>query len=84
MLIDLRKIDNSTAEIKAKLESMKRERDQMYLKKLWLKTSQTKEGSTYIGTGSTEGPKQVNPNRPTPRTIICKMAKLKDKQRFQR
>ena len=46
----------------------------MYLKKLWLKMSQTKEGSM-------EGPKQMNSNRPTPRASICKMAKVKDKER---
>ena len=30
----------------------------MYLKKLWLKTSQPKEGNRYPGTGNTEGAKQ--------------------------
>ena len=39
------------------------------------------EGSTYLGAGSTEGPKQMNPNRHIPRNIICKMAKVKDKER---
>ena len=30
-----------------------------YLKKLWLKTSEAKEGNRYTGTGSIEGPKQT-------------------------
>ena len=38
------------------------------------------EGNRYPGTGSTEGPKEDETNRPTPRHIIIKMAKVKDKE----
>ena len=33
-------------------------------------------------TGSTEAPNKLNPNRPTPRHIIIKMTKVKDKERI--
>ena len=44
-------------------------------------SSLVKEENIYPGTGSTEM-KQVNPNRPTPRHIIIKMTKVKDKERI--
>ena len=51
----------------------------MHLKKLWLKTSKPKEGNIYLGTGSTEGPKQDEPKQT--HTKICHnlMAKVKDR-----
>ena len=42
------------------------------------KLPKPKEGNRYPGTGSTEGPKQDNPNRPTPRHII-KIPKVKER-----
>ena len=41
-----------------------------------------KEKNRYPVRGNTQGPKQVNPNRPTLRHIIMKMAKIKDKERI--
>ena len=44
------------------------------------KVPKSKEESRYPGRGNTEGPKKINPNRPTPRHTIIKMAKFKDKE----
>ena len=41
----------------------KRRGSKMYLKKLWLKTPQPKEGDRYPSTGSTEGLKQDEPKQ---------------------
>ena len=38
----------------------------MYLKKLWLKISKSKEGNRYPDIGNIEDPQQVEPNRSTP------------------
>ena len=51
----------------------------IYLKKLWLKFPKPKEGNRYLGTGSTEGPKE-DEFRLTPRHITIEMAKVKDKE----
>ena len=40
------------------------------------------KGNRHQGTGTTEGPNKLNPNRPTPRHITIKMAKVKDKERI--
>lgn len=51
----------------------------MYLRKLWMKTLKTWR-NIYLGTGSTESPKQDEPKlKPTPRHIIIKMEKVKQK-----
>lgn len=39
-----------------------------------------KEGNSYPGTGSTEGPNKINPKRPTPRHSIIKTAIVKDNE----
>ena len=54
----------------------------MYLNKLWLKTSTNLKKETYPGTRKTEGPQNMNSNRPIPRHIIIKMAKVKGKERI--
>ena len=36
----------------------------------------------YQDTGSTEGPNKLNTNRPTPRHVIIKTEKVKDKERI--
>ena len=40
-----------------------------------------KKENRYRSTGRTEGSKQDEPERPKPRCIIIKMAKVKDKKR---
>ena len=60
----------------------KREGDQkcMWRNYSW-KLPKPKEGNRYPGTESTEGPKQ-DETRHSPRHIIIKVAKDKDKERF--
>ena len=43
------------------------------------KNSKYKEGNRYPDTGGTKGPKEDEPNRPTPRHMV-KMSKVKDKE----
>ena len=38
------------------------------------------KGKWYQDTGSTEGPKQVEPKQAQPRCIVIQMAKVKDKE----
>ena len=44
-----------------------------------VENSPKSKGKGYQDTGSTEGPKMLNPNMSTPRHIIIKMAKVKDR-----
>ena len=55
----------------------------MYLKKLLLKQNLKKERDIQVQEAQ-RVPNKMNPNRPTPRHIIIKMAKVKDKVRIQR
>ena len=54
----------------------------MYLKKLWLKTSQLKKETDTQVQKAQRIPNNRNPNRPIPRHIIIKMSKIKDKERI--
>ena len=51
------------------------------MKKLWLKTPNLKDTDIKIQEAQ-KAPNKLNPNRPTPRHIIIKMAKVKDKERI--
>lgn len=44
------------------------------------KLPKPKKGNKYLGRGSTESPRQMNTNRPTPRYIIIKRTKVKNKK----
>ena len=46
----------------------------MYLKKLWLKTSQIQDAQ--------RAPNKMNPNSPIPRHIMIKMVKVRDKEQI--
>ena len=46
----------------------------MYLKKLWLKTSQIQDAQ--------RTPNKMNPNSPIPRHIMIKMVKVRDKEQI--
>ena len=50
----------------------------MYLKKLWLKIPKPKETDIQVEEAQ-RVPNKMNPNRPTPRYILIKMAKVKDR-----
>ena len=54
----------------------------IYLKKLWLKTFQNVEETDIQIEEAQRAPSKLNPNRPTPRHIIIKMAKHKIKRGF--
>ena len=47
----------------------------MYLKKLWLKLSKSKEENRYPDTGSIEGPKQIKPKQTYNKTYYNKNGK---------
>ena len=53
-----------------------------YLKKNERKLPLFGEEDRHTSPGSTESPKQVGPKRPTPKHIIIKMPKVKDKERI--
>ena len=54
----------------------------MYLMKLWLKTSQTCRRKQSPKSRKHRVPNRIKPKRTTPRHIIIKMAKIKDKERI--
>ena len=61
----------------------KRKGDVNAFEKLWLKISPNLKKETDIQIQEAQRvPKKMNPNRPTPRYIIIKMAKVKDRERI--